>query len=315
MKDNIAIRANGLKKSFKDVAVLKDVSFEIEKGSIFALLGSNGAGKTTTIKILTTLISSDGGNATISGYDVIKQSREIKKEISLTGQFAAVDYILTGRENLKLIAKLRHLPDVDKKVAELLQRFDLTDAANRAVMTYSGGMIRRLDIAMSLLGSPSVIFLDEPTTGLDPQSRLAMWEIINGFKNAGITVFLTTQYLEEAERLADQIAILHEGKIVAKGNANELKKLLPGNRIELTLGSTKDLLSTSELLVDYKVTIDNENLLLTVVIDGSVKQMVEILNKIEDVGIEVKEFAQKQPTLEDAFLTIIEDKAVVKDVN
>ncbi len=231
MKD-IAISVKGLQKSYKDVCVLKGVDFEVEKGSIFALLGSNGAGKTTAIKILTTLLKADGGTATVYGFDTARNPEMIRQSISLTGQFAAVDEILTGRENLVMIAKLRHL-DNPKQIAEqLLGQFGLTDAAERRVSTYSGGMRRRLDIAMSLIGNPPLIFLDEPTTGLDPEGRLEVWKVVKTLSNSGTTIFLTTQYLEEAEQLADRIAILHEGRIIANGTMAELKKLFPPAKVE-----------------------------------------------------------------------------------
>jgi ABC-2 type transport system ATP-binding protein len=210
------ISVNGLEKSYKNLKVLNKISFSVKRGSVFALLGSNGSGKTTTIKILTTLLKPDKGSAEVCSFDVIGQSDKVRGEISLTGQFAAVDEVLTGRENLCMIGKLRHLPDVNKKADELLERFQLLDAADRRVATYSGGMRPRIDLAMSLLSTPSVIFLDEPTTGLDPQSRLAMWEIIKDLTKTGITVFLSTQYLEEADELADQIAILNVGTQSAK---------------------------------------------------------------------------------------------------
>ena len=231
MKKSI-IEVQGLRKAFGTMEVLKGVNFSIDQGAVFALLGSNGAGKTTTIKILSTLLSPDGGNATICGHDVVKQPRQVKESISLTGQFAAVDEILTGRENLILIAKLRHQKNPQKIADDLLTRFGLTEAASRRVSTYSGGMRRRLDISMSLIGDPKVVFLDEPTTGLDPEARLEVWKEIKQLSQNGITVFLTTQYLDEAEQLADRIAILHEGKIIANGTLEELKKLFPPAKVE-----------------------------------------------------------------------------------
>lgn len=227
-----AIEAKGLQKSFKKLHVLKGVDFEVEKGSIFALLGSNGAGKTTIVKILTTLLKLDGGNAAVNGFDVAAKPNSVRQSISLTGQFAAVDEILTGRENLIMIAKLRHLTNPHNIAEDLLKRFGLTEAAERRVSTYSGGMRRRLDIAMSLIGKPQLIFLDEPTTGLDPEGRIEVWNIVKELAGGGTTVFLTTQYLEEAEQLADRIAILHEGKIIANGTLDELKKLLPPAKVE-----------------------------------------------------------------------------------
>lgn len=231
MKD-IAIQVRKLQKSYKKLHVLQGVDFEVERGSIFALLGSNGSGKTTIVKILTTLLKQDNGTATVGGFDVSIKPDYVRQSISLTGQFAAVDEILTGRENLIMIAKLRHLKNPRHSTDDLLNRFGLTDAANRRVSTYSGGMRRRLDIAMSLVGKPQIIFLDEPTTGLDPEARIEVWKTVKELANKGTTVFLTTQYLEEAEQLADRIAILHEEKIIASGTLAELKKLFPPSKLE-----------------------------------------------------------------------------------
>ena len=227
-----AIEVRGLIKSYKKVHVLRGVDFEVERGSIVALLGSNGAGKTTVIKLLSTLLHADDGAASVNGFDVVSDAARVRESVSLTGQFAAVDEILTGRENLVLVARLRHLPHPGRIADDLLTRFSLTDAATRKVATYSGGMRRRLDIAMSLIGSPEVIFLDEPTTGLDPQARIEVWEAVKELAAGGTTVLLTTQYLDEAENLADRIAILHEGRIIVNGTLDELKKLLPPTKVE-----------------------------------------------------------------------------------
>ncbi|SFE35967.1 ABC-2 type transport system ATP-binding protein [Bacillus sp. OV194] len=229
---NKSIQVKGLQKSFKKLQVLKGVDFEVEKGDIFALLGSNGAGKTTIVKILTTLLKPDGGTAFVNGFEVVSKDDEVRQSISLTGQFAAVDEVLTGRENLIMIAKLRHLEHPRQVADELLKRFSLLEAADRRTSTYSGGMRRRLDIAMSLVGKPQIIFLDEPTTGLDPEGRIEVWKIVKELAESGTTVFLTTQYLEEAEQLADRIAILHEGRIIANGTLQELKKLFPPAKVE-----------------------------------------------------------------------------------
>lgn len=229
---NQAIQVIGLQKSYKQLHVLKGVDFEVAKGSIFALLGSNGAGKTTIVKILATLLKQDSGSATVNGFDVSSMPYGVRQSISLTGQFAAVDEILTGRENLIMIARLRHLSNPHRIADDLLKRFGLTDAANRRASTYSGGMRRRLDIAMSLVGNSPLIFLDEPTTGLDPEARIEVWNIIKELAGSGTTVFLTTQYLEEAEQLADKIAILHEGRIIVSGTLAELKKQFPHAKIE-----------------------------------------------------------------------------------
>jgi len=229
---NNSIQVQGLQKSYKQLHVLKGVDFEVEKGSIFALLGSNGSGKTTIVKILTTLLKQDSGNVTVNGFDVLSKPGSVRQSISLTGQFVAVDEILTGRENLIMIARLRHLKNSLQVADDLLKRFGLTDAADRKASTYSGGMRRRLDIAMSLVGQSPVIFLDEPTTGLDPEARIEVWKMIKELANNGTTVFLTTQYLDEAEQLADQIAILHEGRIIVSGTLTELKKLFPPAKVE-----------------------------------------------------------------------------------
>ncbi|MEC4175598.1 ATP-binding cassette domain-containing protein [Adlercreutzia sp. R7] len=217
----------GLRQSFGGTDVLKGLSFRVRKGSVFALLGDNGAGKTTTIRILSTLLRPDGGKASIGGFDVVANPREVRELISLTGQFAAVDEVLTGRENLTMVAKLRHVPDPDQAADSLLRQFDMMHAADRPMASYSGGMRRRIDIAMSLVGNPRLIFLDEPTTGLDPKARLEVWNTVRSMKESGVTVFLTTQYLEEAEVLADRIAILDRGAIIADGTLEELKRLIP----------------------------------------------------------------------------------------
>jgi len=270
------IEVSGLQKSYKANHVLKDVSFTIRKGSIFALLGSNGAGKTTVVKILSTLLKSDGGSAAINGFDVTENGDNVRKCISLTGQFVAVDEVLTGRENLNLIGQLKHLPNIKNTVNEWLSFSDLEDAANRKVSTYSGGMRRRLDIAMSLMGNPDVLFLDEPTTGLDPQNRIVMWDLIKDLAKKGTTVFLTTQYLEEAENLADNIAILHDGKIIAEGTPKYLKEIMPERGMRLNFDS--------EIKADIAIKLLTEN------------------------GISADSIEQNLPSLEDVFLTLIDEK-------
>lgn len=229
---NTSIQVKGLQKSYKKLHVLKGVDFEVAQGSIFALLGSNGAGKTTIIKILTTLLRQDSGVAVVNGFDVASKPDQVRQSISLTGQFAAVDEILTGRENLTMIAKLRHIDQPGRVADDLLKRFGLTEAASRRVSAYSGGMRRRLDLAMSLVGKPQIIFLDEPTAGLDPEARIEVWKMVKELAGGGTTVFLTTQYLEEAEQLADRIAVLHEGRIIANGTLDELKRLFPPAKVE-----------------------------------------------------------------------------------
>jgi ABC-2 type transport system ATP-binding protein len=232
MTSTQALQIAGLTKSYGDHSVLRGVDFDVAPGSIFALLGSNGAGKTTVVRVLSTLLKSDGGTVTVNGFDVATQAADVRESISLTGQFAAVDEILTGRENLVLIAKLRHLNDPGRIADDLLARFSLTDAGGRRVATYSGGMRRRLDIAMSLVGNPPVIFLDEPTTGLDPQARIEVWEAVKELARGGTTVLLTTQYLDEAQQIAGRIAILHRGRIIVNGTFDELKALMPPAKVE-----------------------------------------------------------------------------------
>jgi ABC-2 type transport system ATP-binding protein len=300
-----AIEVNSLRKSYKDVSVLEDVSFSVQKGTVFALLGSNGAGKTTTINILTTLIRADGGTATVAGHDVAARPGEVRKQISLTGQFAAVDNQLTGRENLLLIGDLRHVADPAETATDLLRRFGLEEAADRRASTFSGGMRRRLDIAMGLIGSPAVIFLDEPTAGFDPEARNEMWRTIRNLAEGGTTVFLTTQYLDEADELADDIAILHQGRIVASGTAGELKKLAPGGLIELTFHDeeTRDA-AVKELGTSYAC-LEGAGATLTITTDGSVAEVAGVFAGLRDARIEPTEFSQKVATLDDAFLKII----------
>lgn len=299
------IKVTSLEKSFKNLNVLKGIDFAVTKGSVFALLGSNGAGKTTTVNLLSTRMKPDDGNATICGFDTVRQSDKVREHISLTGQYAAVDELLTGRENLCMIGALRHLPDKNKRVDELLASFHLIDAANRQVSTYSGGMRRRLDLAMGLLGNPSVIFLDEPTTGLDPQSRLSMWKIIKSLADSGTTVFLTTQYLEEAEQLADHIAILHDGIIVAEGTPDKLKEKLSQGTVELTFYDVSEMEKAYGLLEKYQISRNEEMLSINIITDGSVKQLADILNLLNNAGISLSGFAQKLPTLEDVFLKLV----------
>jgi len=300
------ITVRNLQKSFKANHVLRGVNFDIYKGKIFALLGSNGAGKTTCVRILSTLTKADGGTAVICGHDVFKQADDVRGCISLTGQFAAVDEQLTGRENLHLIGELKRLPDVKNKAAEMLATIDLEAAADKLVETYSGGMRRRLDIAMSLMGDPQVIFLDEPTTGLDPQNRIAMWEMIAKLAEGGTTILLTTQYLEEAEYLADHIAILHNGVITAEGSPEELKKLLPIGEVSLEFMNAEDAVTAQGLLTGY--TLRPKRKTIEVDTDGTAAQLADILNRINASDIKIARFVQNQPSLEDVFLKLVDDK-------
>lgn len=305
--EKLAISVGDLHKSFKKVEVLKGVSFDVEKGTVFALLGSNGAGKTTTINILTTLLKADAGTAIVDGNDVAKSAANVRRRISLTGQFAAVDDALTGRENLELIADLRHVKNSKSTADKLLKQFELEDAGDRRVQTYSGGMRRRLDIAMSLIGDPSVIFFDEPTTGLDPQSRNAMWSTIKALAQSGTTIFLTTQYLDEADQLADKIAILNKGKIVAEGTPRELKKLLPQGQIELKFHTKNQLEAATKILKNHQTMQDDDALSLAVTTNGSVAELTRLLAQLENAKIEIAEFAQKAPSLDDVFLNIVNE--------
>jgi len=302
-----AIEVRHLKKSYKKIEVLQDVSFDVAKGSIFALLGANGSGKTTTINILTTLISSDAGTAKVNGNDVSMDASEVRKHISLTGQFAAVDDVLTGIENLMLVAELRHIGSPRNVALKLLADFDLTEAGDRRVLTYSGGMRRRLDIALSLIGDPAIIFLDEPTTGLDPQSRAMMWAKIKALAGRGTTVFLTTQYLEEADLLADDVAILRDGKIAAQGTPRELKRLQTHETVELTFIDIQTMNAAQKALKELDAKIDDDTLMISVSTDGSVRSVADILNKLEAAHVEVKEFAKKAPTLDDVFIQIVSE--------
>lgn len=253
----MTISVSKLKKSFQNKEVLKDVNFSVLSGTIFALLGSNGSGKTTIVKILSTLLKPDGGNASINGFNVVSQKEHVRKCISLTGQFTAVDEVLTGRENLNLIGQLTHLTNVKSKTEEWLSIFDLKDVSEQKVSTYSGGMRRRLDIAMSLMLSQKVLFLDEPTTGLDPQNRIAMWDLVKNLAINGTTVFLTTQYLEEAEYLADNVAILHKGKILVEGTPQELKKITLERGAKLNFKSEREAVKAMELLTENGIAVES----------------------------------------------------------
>ncbi len=306
MFDQIAIEASRLRKSDGNHTVLDGIDLRVLRGSVFALLGPNGAGKTTTVRILATLVAPDGGQARVAGHDVVAQRREVRHRISLTGQYAAVDELQTGRENLKMIARLLQLSgaQANARAGELLARFDLVEAADRRVATYSGGMRRRLDLAASLLGHPEVLFLDEPTTGLDPRSRQATWQVVAELAASGITVFLTTQYLEEADSLADRIAVLDGGAIVAEGTAHELKQQVAGQRLDLQLGDAAAFESVSELLGDRATHVDRELLSLGVATDGSSPDVRRLLDELDPDGSRVARFALVQASLDDVFMTL-----------
>lgn len=299
----IAVCVHGLTKSYGRTQVLKGVDFEINEGSVFCLLGSNGAGKTTIIHILATLLKPDGGEASICGYDIVREAKEVRRHFSLTGQYAAVDELLTARENLIMIGRLFHIPCPKQKADGLLARFRLTADANKKVSAYSGGMRRRLDIAMSLTSNPEIIFLDEPTTGLDPQNRLELWRIIRELAHSGVTIFLTTQYLEEAERLADTIAILDGGRIVKLGTPDELKSLNAGSNLIFYFATSGDLSSAKQCLDGYSCVADENTLALSVGTDGDVAVVTEIIGRLS--GVDVAQMEQKRASLEDIFLQVV----------
>ncbi|HEV8560201.1 MAG TPA: ATP-binding cassette domain-containing protein [Actinophytocola sp.] len=299
-----AIATAGLRKSFGDHIVLDGIDLDVTEGSVFALLGPNGAGKTTMVNILSTLIGADSGVARVAGHDVAGEPDAVRAAIGVTGQFSAVDRLLTGRENLMLMADLYHLRKADRRgrAAELLERFDLVDAADKPVETYSGGMRRRLDLAMSLVGSPRIIFLDEPTTGLDPRSRRTMWQIIRDLVAGGVTVFLTTQYLEEADQLADRIAVLDHGRLVAEGTPEELKRLVPGEHVRLRFAEAAELDLAAGVL--GTVVRDDDALALRVPYDGSVHALRALLARLDDASIEVHALTVHTPDLDDVFLAL-----------
>jgi ABC-2 type transport system ATP-binding protein len=301
-----AIEVRHLVKGYKGVPVLRDVSFAVEAGTVFALLGANGSGKTSTINILTTLIKADGGTASVGGFDVAEQPAKVREQISLTGQSAAVDHLLTARENLVMMGELRHVADPRRTATELLDKFELSEAADRRLLTFSGGMRRRLDIAMSLVGDAPIIFFDEPTTGLDPKSRSEMWLTIRALAQDGTTVFLTTQYLEEADQLADEVAILHGGRIVAGGTPEALKAMVPAGLVELEFGEEEQLPAALRALGD-RHEVSRVDAKLIVATGGSVAEIADLFIRLKDSGIEPTGFSRQLPTLDDVFFKILDD--------
>ena len=308
-----AIRAVGLRKAYGDHVVLDGIDLTVAQGTVFALLGPNGAGKTTTVHILSTLIGADGGDVAVAGHDLVREPEAVRAAIGVTGQFSAVDGLLTGVENLDLMADLRHLPKAEgrRRIAELLERFDLVEAATKPVSTYSGGMKRRLDLAMTLIGDPRIIFLDEPTAGLDPRSRREVWHIVRDLVARGVTILLTTQYLEEADRLAHRIALLDGGRIVAEGTPDELKRMVPGGHIRLEFGDV-EALDRAALAFDG-ASRDDDALALQVPSDGGVASLRDLLDRLDAQSIVVDGLSVQTPDLDDVFLSLT-DRRVPEEV-
>ncbi|MEV7976320.1 ATP-binding cassette domain-containing protein [Streptomyces sp. NPDC086519] len=300
----LAIAATGLRKAYGDKTVLDGIDIRVPAGTVFSLLGPNGAGKTTAVNILSTLIAADGGEARIAGHDLTAEAQKVRAAIGVTGQFSAVDGLITGEENMLLMADLHHLSKRDGRqvTADLLERFDLTEAAKKPASTYSGGMKRRLDIAMTLVGSPRIIFLDEPTTGLDPRSRHTMWQIIRELVSGGTTVFLTTQYLEEADQLADRIAVLDGGRLVAEGSAEELKRLVPGGHVRLRFSDPESYEQAATAL--REATRDDQALVLQIPSGGTQRELRAILDWLDAADIEADELSVHTPDLDDVFFAL-----------
>ncbi len=299
-----AIFVKDLKKSFKDLHVLTGINLEVQRGTILALLGPNGAGKTTTVRILSTLLKPDSGEVLVNGHNVVTDADKVRASIGLTGQYAAVDEFLNGMENLEMMGRLYHLSrgDSKKRAQELLEQFELVDAAKRSVKTYSGGMRRRLDLAASLIVTPPIVFLDEPTTGLDPRSRLTMWEVIKKLSELHVTVLLTTQYLEEADKLADRIAVLDHGTIIAQGTADELKKKVGSDRLELTIKEGSDFDKAVAVIDGEALQNNKEERTLSIATSGTVHEVKRVLDHMEQAGIEIETLSLHKPTLDDVFL-------------
>lgn len=316
METQHTIIIENLAKSFKGVKVLEGVNLRVEKGTMLALLGPNGAGKTTTVRILSTLLKPDGGNVRVFGYDVVKQAHQVRSVIGLTGQYAAVDELLTGAENLEMMGRLYHLrgSQAKKRAEELLERFDLVEASGRPVKTYSGGMKRRLDLAASLIATPPVLFLDEPTTGLDPRSRLAMWENIEDLMRKEVTILLTTQYLEEADRLAGKIAVLDNGRVIAEGTSSQLKSGVGQERLELELKKGADFGLAVRVINGQALQKDEKRGTISLATDGSVSEVKRVLDHMEKAGIEIETLSLHKPTLDDVFLQLTGHKAEKEEV-
>ncbi|MFC6099979.1 ATP-binding cassette domain-containing protein [Olivibacter domesticus] len=306
MATDYAVVVKDLKKSFKNLQVLRGISFSVARGTVLAILGPNGAGKTTTVRILSTLITPDEGIAIVNGFDVQKHPKQVRSNIGLTGQFAAVDEYLTATENLYMLGRLYRMSHavIKERSKELLEKFDLVDAAHRSVKNYSGGMKRRIDLAMSLIASPPVIFLDEPTTGLDPRSRLAMWEMIRQLKAEGTSILLTTQYMDEADQLADRIVVIDNGLVIAEGTADELKARVGSDRVELKLAKEDDIEKAHALMNGESVHTNTDRRIISVTTKGGITRLKEILQRFESAGLEVENVSLNRPTLDDVFLAL-----------
>ncbi len=306
MSQENSIVIENLTKSYKDLEVLKGINLNVEKGTMLALLGPNGAGKTTIVRILSTLLNYDGGSVSVNDFSVDTDALKVRQSIGLTSQYAAVDEYLTGLENLEMMGRLYHLSSADsrRRASELLEQFDLVEASTRSVKTYSGGMRRRLDLAVSLIATPPILFLDEPTTGLDPRSRLAMWDVIKKLMEEDVTILLTTQYLEEADQLANKIAVIDDGKVIAQGTSDELKKNVGAERLELTAKDPNDAQKIATLMSGKNVQHNGRDALVSIAIENGVQEISEILKVVEQAGIKVETLSLHKPTLDDVFMQL-----------
>ncbi|MFF3563423.1 ATP-binding cassette domain-containing protein [Streptomyces sp. NPDC002574] len=313
-----AIHAEGLVKTFGDVRALDGVDLDVPEGTVLGLLGPNGAGKTTAVRVLTTLLQPDSGKAVVAGIDVLKHPNEVRRQIGLSGQFAAVDEYLTGRENLQMVGRLYQMSarDAKARATELLERFNLAEAADRTAKTYSGGMRRRLDLAAALVVRPPVMFMDEPTTGLDPRNRLALWEVIQDLVAGGTTLLLTTQYLEEADHLAHDICVIDHGKVIARGTSDELKARTGGERVEVVVHDREHLATATEVLRGFgkgDTSLDNHTRRITVPVTGGAKLLAEVIRELDTRGIEIDDIGLRRPTLDDVFMSLTGHAAEEKE--